>query len=46
MYVILIKLKYITNITYRSLISEKITIYNRPEDNIPNYQPTGNLKLF
>jgi hypothetical protein len=38
-YITLTKLRYITNITYRSLTSayKNITIYYRLKDNIPNY---------
>jgi len=38
-YITLTKLRYVTNITYRSLASayRNITIYYRPEDNIPIY---------
>ena len=45
MYITLTKFGYDANITYRSLISEKTTIYYRPGDNIPVYQLAGNLKL-
>ena len=48
MYITLTKLKYITNITYRSSISayKNTTIYYHFKDNIPNRQPIKNLKLF
>jgi len=42
MYVTSTKFGYVANITYRSSISEKITICYRPGDNIPNHQPTRN----
>ena len=47
MYVTLTKLRYITNITYKSSTSayRNITICYCPEGNIYNYQPTGNFKL-
>ena len=39
MYITLTKLKYVANITYRSLIGtyKNIIIYYRPKDNIPIY---------
>ena len=38
-YITLTKLRYVTNITYRSLASayRDIIIYYRPKDNIPVY---------
>ena len=47
-YITLTKLKYVANITYKSLTSayRNITIYYYPKVNIPNYQPLRNLKLF
>jgi len=38
-YIALTKLRYVTNITYRSLTStyRNITIYYYPKGNIPNY---------
>ena len=47
-YVILTKLRYIANITYKSSISayKNITICYRPKNNIFIYQLAKNLKLF
>ena len=47
-YITLTKLRYITDITYRSSANtyRNITIYYRPEDNILIHQLAKNLKLF